>query len=136
MMYMVGEGVVQSDTEAVRWFRAAANQGNDSAQFSLGGMYQAGRGVPQSDIEAARWYRLAAEQGNREALYNLGTVHVEGASFDDIIFAYMWFNLAARQGNDLARQNRDDLAVIMRPEDIRQAQRLSERCLARNYSGC
>ena len=34
-MYANGHGVVQDDTEAVRWFRMAAEQGNAFAQEAL-----------------------------------------------------------------------------------------------------
>ena len=35
LMYREGHGVVQSDTEAMKWFRKAAKQGNESAQNRL-----------------------------------------------------------------------------------------------------
>lgn len=35
----------------------------------------------------------------------------------------MWFNLAAAQGDDLAVRNRDDLARLMTPEQVAEAQR-------------
>ena len=70
-MYQNGRGVPQSDQEAVKWYRLAAEQGNSFGQNNLGFMYQNGRGVPQSDQEAIKWYRLAAEQGNSFALERL-----------------------------------------------------------------
>ena len=33
--YKYGEGVEQSDEEAVQWYRQAADQGHAAAQFSL-----------------------------------------------------------------------------------------------------
>ena len=45
--YRDGTGMPQDDTEAVKWFRKAAEQGDASAQNDLGVMYQNGRGVPQ-----------------------------------------------------------------------------------------
>ena len=72
--YAKGEGVPQSDTKAVKWWRFAAEQGDASAQYSLGVCYLKGEGVPQSDTEAEKWFRLAAEQGHagaRDALTRL-----------------------------------------------------------------
>src|SRR4051794_37411993 len=46
-------GVQQSDAEAARLFKLAANQGNADAQVNLGVLYRNGRGVQQSDAEAA-----------------------------------------------------------------------------------
>ena len=62
-MYANGEGVVEDDAEAVRWYRLAADQGHADAQYNLGLMYA--KGVPEDDAEAVRWYRLAADQGRR-----------------------------------------------------------------------
>ena len=43
--------------------KTAAEQGDTTAQFNLGGMYLIGESVPKNDTEAARWFRMAAEQG-------------------------------------------------------------------------
>ena len=40
-------GVPQDYTEAVRWCRRAAEQGDARAQYNLGNMYYNGMGVPQ-----------------------------------------------------------------------------------------
>jgi TPR repeat protein len=51
----------------VKWYRLAAEQGINKAQYNLGIMYDDGQGVPQDYAEAVKWYRLAAEQGNAES---------------------------------------------------------------------
>ena len=61
MAYLKGNGVEQSDAEAVKWYRLAADQGHAYAQYSLGRMYENGKGVEQSYEEAAKWYRLSAK---------------------------------------------------------------------------
>jgi TPR repeat protein len=81
-MYEKGEGVSQSDVEAAKWYRKAAEQENDSAlnsltamcnrgssvaQFNLGLMYEEGDGVAQDDDEAAKWFQQAADQGHKIA---------------------------------------------------------------------
>lgn len=38
IMYEIGEGVVENDQEAVKWYRMAAEQGDADAQYGLGGM--------------------------------------------------------------------------------------------------
>ena len=58
--------VGQSFTEAVEWYRLAAEQGYKRGQKNLGVMYESGRGVGQSLTEAVKWYRLSAEQGFAE----------------------------------------------------------------------
>ena len=64
-MFAEGRGVAQSDMEAARWYRKAADKGFAEAQYNLGTMFAQGRGVPQSDVEAARWHRKAAPRKTR-----------------------------------------------------------------------
>ena len=63
----MGNGVTQSYTEAVKWYRKAADQGNMYAQYNLGLCYEYGTGVTQSRTEAVKWYQKAARQGQSEA---------------------------------------------------------------------
>ena len=62
-LYAEGDGVKQDLTEAVKWYRKAAEQGHDGAQFKLGLSYQNGKGVPQSDTDAYIWLNISAENG-------------------------------------------------------------------------
>ena len=78
VMYANGEGVVEDDAEAARWYRLAADQGLAIAQYNLGLKYANGNGVPEDDAEAARWYRLAADQGLADAQLNLGWMYDNG----------------------------------------------------------
>ena len=54
-------------TEAVKWWRKAAEQGNADAQYSLGVCYFFGHGVTKDEAEAVKWLRKAAGLGHREA---------------------------------------------------------------------
>ena len=55
--YSLNESRLPKDeTEAITWFRLAADQGNADAQTNLGGCFKMSR-------EAAKWYKLAADQG-------------------------------------------------------------------------
>jgi len=63
-MYFAGRAEMQNDTEAAKWFRLAADQGNASAQYFLGTMYADGRGVPKNYVNAYTWLNLAAAQGD------------------------------------------------------------------------
>ncbi len=49
-------------TEAVKWYRKAAEQSDAIAQLFLGRMYVAGQGVPQDYVLAHKWLNLAAAQ--------------------------------------------------------------------------
>ena len=62
-LYAEGDGVKQNLTEAVKWYRKAAEQGHDGAQYKLGLSYQNGKGVPKSDTDAYIWLNISAENG-------------------------------------------------------------------------
>ncbi len=108
---------------AYKEFKALAERGNASAQYYLGIMYDYGRGVPKDDTEAAKWYCKAAEQGNRFAQLFLGIMYKFGTGVpQDYVLAYMWLNLAAVHSRS-ARTLRDELAELMTPAQIAEAQR-------------
>lgn len=98
--YEDGNGVPQSDNQALKWYRAAAEQGNPSAQNDVGLMFRLGHGVEQDKQEAVKWYRKAAKQEYPSALFNLGTAYYngDGVSIDDVV-AYAWFLLAEKFGS-------------------------------------
>lgn len=66
-LYRNGDGVQQSDAEAVELFRRAAEQKYVPALSALGSQYWAGRGVPQDYNKAYFWYDVALAQGDENA---------------------------------------------------------------------
>ena len=58
----------EDDTEAVKWYRKAAEQGHAPAQYNLGAMYGNGEGVPEDYVQAYAWLNLAAAQGDEKAV--------------------------------------------------------------------
>jgi TPR repeat protein len=105
-MYADGEGVRQDFTEAVKWWRLAADQGHAGAQYNLGLMYEKGQGVRQDYAEALKWYRLAADQGDAGAQSNLGLMYDQGKGVQqDYVEAVKWYMLAADQGDARAQFN-------------------------------
>ena len=124
--YRDGDGVTQDYTEALKWYRLAAEQGyafdqynevlklyrlaaekgDTDAQYNLAWMYNNGEGVPEDDVEAVKWYRLAAEQGDADAQSNLGFMYDEGEGVaEDDAEAVKWYRLAAEQGKASAQYN-------------------------------
>ena len=86
--------------------RAKAEQGDATAQNSLGVIYDRGKGVAQDYAEAAKWYRKAAEQGNDWGQYNLGFMYARGEGVaQDYAEAAKWYRKAAEQGNASAQNN-------------------------------
>ena len=95
-------GVATNYTEAVKWFRKAAENGFADArfEFTLGGCYYYGDGVATNYTEAVRWYRKAADQGDAEAQNNLGWCYSNGLGVSkDLAEAAKWYQKAAEQGN-------------------------------------
>lgn len=66
---LLAEGVDgQPDyTQAVAWFRKAAERGVRDSQYNLGVLYTRGLGVKQDLGESWKWFSLAAAQGDQEA---------------------------------------------------------------------
>ena len=58
-------------TQAVVWFRKAAEQGHSNAQNYLGFCYRNGYGISQDNNQAKYWWRKAAEKGSADAKNNL-----------------------------------------------------------------
>jgi len=77
MYYTIGKGVPQNAIEAAKWFRRAADQGDEDAQYQLGMCYYKGEGVSKNNAEATRWLRLAEKQGVREATVSLREIAKE-----------------------------------------------------------
>jgi uncharacterized protein len=127
VMYAKGQGVQQNDAKAAKWFRLAADQDHAPAQSNLGLMYARGRGVAQNDAEAAKWFSKAADRGLVEAQTILGLIYVKGQGVtQNYVLAHVWFNLAAAKGDAGALANRDQLARIMTPAQVAEAQRLAQ----------
>jgi TPR repeat protein len=120
--YERGDGVTQSDAQAVKWYRAAAELGTATAQNSLGIMFRIGRGVDQDKVEAVKWYHKAAKQEYPSALFNLGTAYYngDGVGIDDTA-AYAWFLLAQAFGDQSAAaavKRMKEEAVNLQPQAL------------------
>ena len=131
IMYVSGQGVPKDAAQAAKWFRLAADQGDAMAQTSLGTMYASGHGVPQDYAQAAKWFRLAADQANPSAQFMLGIMYQAGDGVpQDYVEAHKWFNLSAAWAPDAdirerAVKARDELASMMTPAQVAEAQRMS-----------
>jgi hypothetical protein len=104
--YTSGQGVLQDDTVAFRWFGKAAEQGDAEAQYNLGAFYALGRGTPRDDAAALEWIRRSAEHGFAAAQNNLGVIYHEGRLLPrNDALAIEWFRRAAEQGDPAAQFN-------------------------------
>ena len=92
-------------TEAISWWRKAAEQGNMEAEVALATCLTGGWGLPVPDgVEGAKWNRKAAEQGNGDAAFQLGMAYEDGNGVPmDGAEAVKWFRRAEDLGDDLAK---------------------------------
>ena len=126
MCQSTGRGVPKDDKAAVTWYHKAAEQGLALAQANLAGCYRNGTGVAKDANEAVKWYRKAADHGMSGPQYTLATCYLKGEGVPkDYVKAYMWFNLSASAGEPTPVKARDELAKVMSPAQIKEAQRLS-----------
>ena len=99
-------GLSQSDSEALRWYRKAADMGHTAAQYNVGVFYHFGRGTTQNYAEALKWYRKAAEHGYADAQNNLGVMYNTGLGVSqNPAEAFRWYRLAAEQGLAISQNN-------------------------------
>ena len=102
--YHNGIGTDKNHTEAVKWWRKAAEQGYTKAQYNLGIAYANGEGVPEDRSEAVKWVRKAAEQGDANAQCLLGFYYILGKGVaKDMSEAVKWYRKAAEQGDATAQ---------------------------------
>lgn len=94
-------------SEAIKWFRKAAEGGYAEAQYNLGLCYGEGLGVTKNATEALKWNRKAADQGLSIAQYNVGVYyeHGLGGVKQDYEEAVKWYQKAAEQGDPDALNN-------------------------------
>jgi TPR repeat protein len=128
MRYATGDGVIQNDKEAAKWFERAAKQGLAEAQYQYGLVLLQGRGVVQDYKAAFHWIEKPAQHGYAKAQYSLGELYRYGTGTPvDKARAYLWFNLAAAQGVEAAADARDSLVWQLKPEQLAAMQEEARR---------
>ena len=123
----------QSDKANFNNCMAQAQQGHAEAQYNLGLMYASGKGVTQDSKQAVKWYRKAAEQGYASAQFNLGNMYASGQGVtQDYVLAHMWWNIAASAGIESALKNRDRVAEVLSPSQIKKAHEMAREWTAKH----
>jgi hypothetical protein len=114
---------VQDYTQALQWWRLAAEQGEPLAQNGVGWIYLNCLGVKCDSREAAIWFRKSAEQSCSTAQRNLGYIleHGKGVSVD-YPEALKWYRLAAESGNGPAETSARSLAGIMTKKQLNETE--------------
>src|SRR5262249_21488500 len=128
-LYHHGWGLEQNYTQALYWYRQAAQHRLAAGENSVGVMYLDGLGVEVDYRAAASWFEAAAEHGDRAGQFDLASLYSLGRGVPlDYVRAYFWYSLAATQGDERSAHHLKQLAKLMTPRQISEARtRLSER---------
>ena len=112
--YDKGLGVDQDKTEAIKWYKKAADAGETEAEWRLGVKYNVGDGVDIDMQKALQWYLKAANTpkefgiivlpGVAEAQRNIGYLYRDGEGVaQDAQEAFGWFMKAAENGDSASQ---------------------------------
>ena len=103
--YMDGlDGVKQDNSEALMWFKMAAEQEWPEGLYLLGTMYLIGKGCAMDTEEAFRLIRLSAEQGYVHAHFNLAQHYFYGRDVvKNLTEAERWCRRPAEDGMVIAQ---------------------------------
>lgn len=124
LLHAVGAGTNQNFAEAAKWYNISASMNNPDAQFELGVMYEHGKGVIKNQTTAISMYKKSAEQNNPKSQYNLGAMYARGdGALRNNQLAYFWLTLAASQGLADAAKARSEVASMMSPAQIAEAEK-------------
>jgi TPR repeat protein len=128
LMYYKGQGIGQDYSQAMKWFKMAAEQGIPEAQFNLGIMYSNEEAGWHSFAEAMKWFQKAAEQNYTKAQYNIGVMYILGEGVPpNSIKAYAWLSLAYSNGEQRAKDVLLKLNNKMTPSEIEKAVKEAEK---------
>jgi TPR repeat protein len=116
LFYRYGRGSTPIDeSEAVKWLRLSADNGEAKAQYMLGHCYDNYGDFPEyfnaDRSKALFWYLKAAEQGHVESMYQTGKLYLLDFGFEATNYseqqkyfseAYNWLLKAAHEDNGFA----------------------------------
>ena len=133
--YLLGF-ITEDRVEAVKWFRKAADQGDEEAALALWGAYQDGGGVLKNPAEGIKWLRKAAELNSNLAQLTLAQNYEYGYGvIKDLVEAHAWYNIAGATGEfDFQHKDavkaRDRLEQDMTKEQIAEATKRARELMA------
>jgi hypothetical protein len=110
--YLTGmEGYPKDPSEAAKWYRKSAEQGDADSQSMLGLLYGTGNGVPKDLTQAVQWFQKAAAQGDPRGCAGLGRAYEKGLGGmpQDRDKAIEWYRKAG--DNPLAKKGLERLGA-------------------------
>lgn len=95
-------GLSEDQEEAVKWYRAAADEDCGKAYMMLGSCYKHGIGVEASLEESNRMYEEAAARGDPDSIFNLG---LSASQANDMETAVKWYRKGSEVGSIACKIN-------------------------------
>ncbi|MBQ3389173.1 MAG: sel1 repeat family protein [Thermoguttaceae bacterium] len=123
---LLNTGKDQSEkAEGVEWIRKAAeDEYNSPAHYSLGMCYAEGNGVEQDDAEAFKWFKKGADEGHYVSQYQLALCQIEGRGTEQNRDAGIEL-LQALAANDWGEEAQEKLAELgVEPAEISLQERI------------
>lgn len=98
-----GRGIEKNLSEAIPFFRKAAEAGLPYAEYTLGVCYENAFGVKKDPSKAFSWYERAAQHAHTESTRHLADCYLYGFGVkEDAGAAVEWYIKAADSGNAIA----------------------------------
>ncbi len=126
-LFLTGSTTPRNYTEARKWYKLSAENGDRESQSELAFLYFTGKGGSRDLEQAFYWYERAANQGLAVAQYSLGIMYYSGSGTEqpDLIKSYGWLSLAASQKHVDAQISRDYLETVLSSDELEKAQNYS-----------
>ena len=135
---------------AIKWYKLAAQNGDDGAAFVLGNKFLYGNGIAKNYSEAISWFKIAVKNKNEEAPNMLEVIYGDSDPFNvatgfqkNNTIAYMWaliaytnIQTANPSKEETHRKNVKDWERKLTPQQVASGQAMAKTCISTNYSKC
>jgi len=133
LMYNQGRGVPLDLSQAEKWYKASAHQGNAQAECQLGSMY-----LKKDPAPGLKLLKLSAEQGFADCYLILGLAYMNMDTKDaprDLVQADMWLSLAIAHNDPLGPSQRARCERHMTRDQILKARAMATAWKPKTNSG-
>lgn len=94
------DDVPQDYQQALKWYQAAVDKGNNQANYSIGNLYANGNGVEKDDAKALAYFEKWAAQGDVNDQLDFGMMLRDGVKVkQDYVRAMFWYQKVEATGN-------------------------------------
>ena len=121
-LYERGQGVPRDLAKAMAWYQRAVDLGNVGAMHNLAVLMSEGAAGSPDNVKALGLFLAAANYGVKDSQYNLGVIYARGlGQKPNLVESYKWFAVSAAQGDQDAATRRDEVAAMLKPDQLAAA---------------